>query len=819
MASLPTGSRVQDLFRIESERLTVRWVALTARPSTTGSASTPPVELAPAGAGQVIYPEGKPPRLFEQSDYRFVVRSHAKGSRVEVRHRDPSLLRGLLPAEDTAPDLMVGTLNFRNQVGRSRFEVLVNGKHELTFEVEVFPSKIDYREDYEQILAEVQDLLTALAFDFLKATHTGAQVRNGPPTPLEWALRLRSVVDDLDRGLRQVERQPIRSLRRDTRTVRAERVRRPDTAVIRAARVGGGEGGWIPLAGGLKVRSRLPTRRAEPTLDTPEHRWLADHLARARRKLARIVAEEVARESRSARHAAAVVELRAMEGRLDTLLRLEPLQAATEPARVGFTSLRLLGAPGYREAARALIALQLGLRLEGNALELSLKDISTLYEYWCYLAVLDLVSQRTNAPINPKELVEVRATGLRVLLKKGRPVASHFPMADGRRVRVEYNPRYRYEPFALLTQQPDIVLAVEARGQPTVRVVLDAKYRVDASSENQERLGVVGPPADAINVLHRYRDAILTEEPSPDEARRVARSVVYAASLYPAAVSGAEFRRSALARQLDVVGVGAVPLLPSNRKILGSWLNELLGLDTWSLGQGAQPTAYDPWVWRAASEVVLVGVLRRAGRAKARQHLDWCLDSRSYYMPERPTRHARQSAVAFVALYLPSSLGRDGVGDVAWVGRVAQSHIVSRADLHTPWGGRSPTESVRVYTVERWERLQRPVPNVDGHRMSAPRWSTRLALLRAGRLAELALESPLEWSLVDSLRSAGIRFEVRAGEVYAVEEGVPRGRARIRVGGDTEVRYAGANGFEIRRGGEAIVLPTVPRVVELLAAE
>ncbi len=797
----------------------MRWLSLSSRPPTTGDAPTPPVELVPVGAGSVIYPRGAPPRLFEQSDYRLVVRSRAQGSRVEVRHRDPGLLSGVLPAEDAVPDLVVGTLNFRNQVGRSRFEVLVDGKRELTFEVEVFPSKIDYREDYEQILAEVQDLLTALAFDFLKATHTGAQDRHGPPTPLEWALRLRSVVDELERGLRQVARQPIRSLRREVHTVRAERVRRPDAAVLRAARVGGGEGGWIPLEGGLQVRSRLPTRRAEPTLDTPEHRWLADHLTRAHRKLARIVAVEVSREVRSARHGAAVNELRAMETRLEALLRIEPLRAATEPARVGFTSLQLLGAPGYREATKALIALQLGLRLEGNALELSLKDISTLYEYWCYLAVLDLVSQRTGKPIDPKELVEVRATGLRVLLKKGRSVAAHFPMGGGRRIRVEYNPQYRYEPFALLTQQPDIVLAVEAPGRPTVRVVLDAKYRVDASAENRERLGVVGPPADAINVLHRYRDAILTEEPSPDEGRRVARSVVYAASIYPAALTSAEFQGSALARQLRVVGVGAVPFLPSNREILARWLDELLGVDDWSLGQGAQPTAYDPWVWRAASEVVLVGVLRRAARAPAEQHLDWCREHRCYYVPERSTRHGRQTAVTHVALYLPSSLIADGVGEVGLIGRVEESRVVSRAELDTPWGGRSSTEAVRVYTVDSWEPLTRPIRNVDAHRMSTPRWSTRLAVQRASRLAELALESPLEWSLVDALKSAGVAFDVRAGEVDAVEDGVPRGRARIRIGESTEVRYAGANGFEIRRGGKPTFRATVPRVVEALMTE
>ena len=43
------------------------------------------------------------------------------------------------------------------------------------------------------------------------------------------------------------------------------------------------------------------------------------------------------------------------------------------------------------------------------------------------------------------------------------------------------------------------------------------------------QLGIPGSPADALNVLHRYRDAILSEEPAPNEARRLSRTVVYAA--------------------------------------------------------------------------------------------------------------------------------------------------------------------------------------------------------------------------------------------------------------------------------------------------
>jgi hypothetical protein len=802
---------MEDLFRIHGPRATVRWQALSARPPTLGSAPAPLVSVTPAQECQVLYPASGPPQLFEQSDYRITARASQAGSRVEIRHRDPVLLLGVFAAEPSMPDLLVGTINFRNQVGRSRFEVLVDGSPQMTFEVEVFPSKLDYRQDYEQILAEVQDLLTALAFEFLRATHTTAQRRDGPPTALEWALQLRAVIDDLERGLRHIARQPVRALRRELKLVRAERVRHPDSAVRRAVRTGAGQGSWIPMPYGGRMRSHLPSRRAELTLDTPEHRWLADHLSRTQHRLAMLVAQETSRTGRGARHLAALVELRALERRLSGLLQLGPLEAATEPVPAGFSSLQLLTAPGYREASRALIALQLGLRLEGNALELSLKDISTLYEYWCYLAVLDLIAERTGHPIDRNELVEVHAAGLRVLLRKGRPRSVKFPLGDRRTIKVEYNPKY--DSHVLLSQQPDIVLAVEDPQRPTLRVVLDAKYRVDASAVNRDTLGVVGPPADALNVLHRYRDAILTEEPAPAEGARLSRSVVYAASLYPAAISVADFQNSRLARQLRTIGVGAVPFLPSNREPLTRWLDELLGLDSWSLGRGAQPAAADPWVWRAASEVVLVGVLRSRSKRDADAHLQWCFENKAYYMPERDTRHGRQLATRYVALYTPASLAERGVGAVAWIGTVNEAEVLARHELKTPWPARAAAESVRLYHVDRWVPLQPPIPNADGHRVSTPRWSSRLALHRAAKLAELSLESPLEWTLFDALSAEGVPFNIRAGRVQEVTQEPARGRGRFIIGSVT-ITYVGANGFELaddQRG--TAIRPTVQKVL------
>ena len=799
---------MRELFSVDARRATLTCFAVSdATPTVGRDGARGPHFSVVSGAPTTVRlsREGELPRFYEQADYRLVVRSKSGlGSRVSLKHRDPDLVRSIISPDESSPEVIAGSINFRNQVGRSRFDITVDGRVEFTLEVEVYPSKLDYREDYEQLVAEVQWYSHALAFDYLKATYHTAQRREGPPTALEWALQLRSVVDDLERGLWQIGRHPIRGLRRELHTVRAERVRRADSSVRRALRIGGGAGPLIELHDGYRMRSSIPTARAEPTLDTPEHRWLADKVRRAHRRVSEILHHEESRLRSGQKHAVALKELRAIASRLEKLLGAEPLAGVSTLPPAGFGSLQLLGSPGYREAYEALIALQLGLRLDGDAAEIALKDISTLYEYWCFLAVLDIVSQRCGASFDARQLVDSGSNGLRVLLRKGITQSVTLALDARRRIRLEYNPQYNN--YVLLSQQPDIVIAVEELGRPTVRIVLDAKYRVDASPENTSTLGVPGPPADALNVLHRYRDAILTFEPAPDEASRMSRSVVYAAALYPSAVDKAEFSKSHLARQLRTVGVGAIPFLPSNRNLLEDWIDELLGLDAWSLGRVAQSSGIEPWVWRAATESVLVGVL---SAADTHAHLRWVRESKSYYLPELDLKHRRHLNAKYIAIYTPAPLRNDRVGAVEWLGVIQSSEVVARSQINTPWPSRDPLQTMRHYRVAEWVQLARPVLNSEGDRFSASRWTTKLAIERASTVSQLSLESPLEWALFDAMQSARVAFAVRAGEVRELSTQPTRGKARFVLSDGRVVSYAGMSGFEIARGGGAVYCKNV----------
>jgi hypothetical protein len=178
-------------------------------------------------------------------------------------------------------------------------------------------------------------------------------------------------------------------------------------------------------------------------------------------------------------------------------------------------------------------------------------------------------------------LIRHYSGGLRIDLTAGK--LSEVSLSGAlRSFTVSYN---RVYPGQTGDQKPDIVIRVREAGQPDLIVVLDAKYRVDATDDYRKQHGAPGPPIDAINALHRYRDAIVTESPSP------VRPVVRCAALFPLTIeeTHAFEAYSRLYRSLDRLGIGALPFLPGNTLLAAGWVDRLLSLPTEELAWNGVP--------------------------------------------------------------------------------------------------------------------------------------------------------------------------------------------------------------------------------------
>ncbi len=559
------------LFSIETPEVRLIW-SLAGKPA---KPLFPATAAQPFGLSVRALRSGEAPRvclhtaqethLYEQTAYMLFVRSKT-GKAVRVLHRDPTAAAHLHIAEGGS--VVHGMVNFGTQVGGSQFSIALEETLLFSFEVEIFPSKMDYRRDYQIIRDDVQEIAKSLALEYLRAASDRGRLEpQAGSASLGWALRLRHLVDDLEESMRCIAGHPLWDTDRAITQSRLEQVRRPDAAVRRAVMQGKGKGGWQPVAEGFSARAWLSAGKARYTLDTPEHRWLAARFSHLLKRLAAVQQVEKERPEKT-RQAQILRELEALEKRVTRMAQTSALREAHAHAPPLVAPDRLQTAPGYRQAYQACLLLEQGLSISGGPIELSLKDLHLLYEYWCLLTVAQVLAEETGLPVPARRLLRVEQHGLRFRLRRGKAQTLRFRFRDGR-LALTYNPRFGGEGY-LVPQQPDMVLSVHRKGAEPALYVLDAKYRLDASPEYVRRYGAPGPPADALNDLHRYRDALL------DDKRRT-RPVRQAIALFPwrEAAEGA-FASGRHWQSIRTVGVGAVPLLPGETNYLRRWVQEIL---------------------------------------------------------------------------------------------------------------------------------------------------------------------------------------------------------------------------------------------------
>lgn len=142
---------------------------------------------------------------------------------------------------------------------------------------------------------------------------------------------------------------------------------------------------------------------------------------------------------------------------------------------------------------------------------------------------------------------------------------------NGDLVRLEYQHTYnrRTKEFTTSTteQRPDIVVTIKKKDGFVLTYLYDAKYRVqDDAKDGELDEGVTVdvadyPLPDAINQMHRYRDAIYYSMKT--DVRPSAKEIIGGYILFPGRVEGDEIYNHYFYKSIKNVNIGAFPLLPS----------------------------------------------------------------------------------------------------------------------------------------------------------------------------------------------------------------------------------------------------------------
>lgn len=456
-------------------------------------------------------------------------------------------------------NLLFGAVGFGNQVGKTDISLNYkkNGRpNSLKFTTEVLSYKMDYRTDMEWIIRDIEKEYSMLSFSFMRETYINFRTRNGESTDLIWWQIFQSCFSDITKACRQIINSPRRKLHDRVTYERQERLR------------------WI---------ERELENEYYEFKDDPHHLYRTHELCHTNdtvenRFLKFVMGQTLQRFSIVSQHIRNVAKSKVMESRLDDMGE-ELQRLANHPffrnigAFKGFSqdSLVMKKSINYRTIYQKWIELLCGYELEEGVNKLETKDIAMLYEIWCFLKVKNIVSEL----IGNKAVAQYKGKSLTPQFIRDLNWGTHSEVIFLRTddnvelASVMYNAPVKEDDSKITSaikgtktfttqQRPDIVLRLTKRQRDIQYTFLfDAKYRISDTHPNEMDI----PPSEAIDQMHRYRDAIYYIEPANQKPKR---EVIGGYVLFPGNYTREEFENSHYYQSIKAIGIGAFPLRPSD---------------------------------------------------------------------------------------------------------------------------------------------------------------------------------------------------------------------------------------------------------------
>lgn len=474
--------------------------------------------------------------------------------------------------------ILAGFINYGNDIGKSEILIDYNVGTELRhfrFGFDVLSTKLNYHEHWRKILEDIENEYRMLSLDFLKRTFHGFSPSiNGETPDLIWWSVFSGEQRKFVSAVKNIIERPRHRLRGVETYLRADKLAR------------------IPMS----IENELAEHRKEPahlyrveqqiqSNDTQENRFLKYALGQITAKYdflkKRIEALEGTADS-------FIAEMQAM---LDTLKHLQRNPFFRTVGRfkgMNQESLVLQKASGYSQVYRTWNLLRRAYSLNDGIYRLQSKDIATLYEIWCFIEVSHIVREQLH--LNEEDLDHCNRMEMNGLftweLGKGEHSRILFKKDNVELAELVYNPKSTEKDNSSLgmknlvvrtvPQKPDIVLQLtknDLQEGMKMTYLFDAKYRI-----SDKLNGVDTPPDDAINQMHRYRDAIYYKEHNVNSLKK---EVIGGYILFPGDGEPADVEVSKFYKSISEVNIGAFPLRPKdqrNRQLLEKFIGQLIDM-------------------------------------------------------------------------------------------------------------------------------------------------------------------------------------------------------------------------------------------------
>ncbi|MBL4607390.1 MAG: restriction endonuclease-like protein [Pseudomonadales bacterium] len=472
------------------------------------------------------------------------------------------------------------SINTGNDIGWFRIELvycLDKQVYRQAFAFEVLPTKMDMAADLQKMNESIDALFPLWRFSLAEKTQQqmNAVKKPHPQFLLLWLARFEALWGDLHKGLKQIVNAPHSRLVTTQHSVKMDRLKGRLSPKL--------EQGLSQAKAQKQWDKRFQLDKKQLSVDTPENRFIKAVVTSSIKKLSKIILQ--ARKNQRAPDNQRLSEsffkkLDKWQASMRFFQRQPVFKEIGEFTGFSKESLVLQQKPGYARVYRIWQELKWYLELLEGQNNLSLRSISELYEIWCFLEVRRILITLGFEEVQSKRIPLVNS-GIEVSFKDGMEGSFHFKRTDGVKIRLAHEPKFKTNgnPIKswITTQIPDIFLEASFPDKQVFVWIFDAKYRIknkpnkiDGAKEDKDLV-----PDDAINQMHRYRDALIQQNKLHADQFEKSRPVYGAYALYPGFYDQhAEI--NPYSEAIEEIGIGAFSLLPSVNDDGSLWLTRFL---------------------------------------------------------------------------------------------------------------------------------------------------------------------------------------------------------------------------------------------------
>lgn len=472
--------------------------------------------------------------------------------------------------------ILAGFINYKNEIGRSEIQIIYKVDKEtrtFRFGFEVLSTKLDYHEHWRAIVEDIEREYRMLSLDYMRRTFHGfSPDQNGEHPDIVWWSVFEGEQQKFIKACKSIIDRPRHRLHGEEVYLRADKL----------------------IQTPHYIENKLAEHRKEPAYlyrveqhilsnDTQENRFLKFALHQISKRY-----EDLRQRIEAVKTASDTMKA-AIHATSESLKRLQhhPFFRTTGRFKgINQESMVLQKATGYSQVYRTWNLLRRAYSLNDGLYRLQTKDIATLYEIWCFIEVSHIVKAQLHLDdedVEHRNRMEMNGI-FSWELGKGEHSRILFRKDGVELAELVYNPKNADKEndnvgmkdlvVPTVPQKPDIVLQLtknDLQQGMKMTYLFDAKYRIDGRQN-----GVDTPPDDAVNQMHRYRDAIYYKD---YDSHVLKKEVIGGYILFPGDGETADVEVSRFYKTIKEVNIGAFPLRPKdkrNRQLLEHFIEQLI---------------------------------------------------------------------------------------------------------------------------------------------------------------------------------------------------------------------------------------------------